>query len=246
MRIQLHEQFTVVVDGSAVERLLPGRRGRMLVAFLAAESQPVGRERLMETVWQPERPGETATRVFNPLLSRVRTVLGPAQIRGREVLQLVLPDGALVDSVRARTALHDAEAAAGAGDWRRAWAQALSAMFVTQREFLPGVDTEWVARRRDEARAAHIAAMACYAEACLELGGSELPAAERTARSLVDADPVGERGHRLLMQAMTRRGDRAAALAAFGRLRCLLREELGVGPGRQSTDLYRRLLDDGI
>lgn len=214
----------------------------MLVAFLSANPQSIERSKLIDILWQPECPGDGASRVFDALLSKTRAVLAPAEIRGRDTLRLVLPDRALVDSARAVAALREAETAAGIGDWRRAWAQALSAMFVTQREFLPGFDAAWVTQHRDEVRRAHTAAMACYVEACLELGGSELASAERCAHQLLCADPLSERGYRLLMRAVAERGDRAAALGVFGRLRRTLRDELGVSPSRLSTELYESVL----
>lgn len=243
VRIQLHGQFTVEVDGAAVDRRLPGRRARLLVAYLAAHQRSAtDRTTLLDVLWQPGCPGPGAGRVFDSMLSKTRTVLAPAEIRGRSSLRLVLPPGGLIDSERAVSALHEAESAAGRGDWRRAWTQALSALFVLQREFLPGVDTEWAAGRRAEAHLAHTRATACYAEACLRLGGAELASAERSARRLVEADPLGERGYLLLMRALAARGDRAAALTVFEQLRCRLRDELGVSPGPAATGLHRGLL----
>jgi DNA-binding SARP family transcriptional activator len=246
VRIQLHGHFAVESDGRSLDERLPGRRARLLVAYLAAHrSETVERSTLIDELWRPATPSAGATRVFDAVLSKTRTVLAPAEIRGRARLRLVLPPQALVDSDRAAAALHDAEAAAGRDDWQRAWAQALSALFVTQREFLPGFDADWVLRRRAEIQLAHARATACYAEACLELGGGELASAERCARRLVTADPLAERGHLLLMRALAARGDRAAALAVFAQLRRTLRDHLGVSPGPQVAALHQALLHDG-
>ena len=77
---------------------------------------------------------------------------------------------------------------------------------------------------------------------CLELGGTELPAAERAARELVDAAPFQESGHLLLMGALAASGNVAEALAAYERLRILLRDELGADPSETVQDTYLRLL----
>ena len=46
VRIQLCGQFAVVIDGQPAESRFPGRRGRLLVAYLAAHRvQPVERNR---------------------------------------------------------------------------------------------------------------------------------------------------------------------------------------------------------
>ena len=78
--------------------------------------------------------------------------------------------------------------------------------------------------------------------ACLGIGGSELPSAERAARELVDAVPLRESGHLLLMRALAASGNVAEALAAYERLRILLRDELGVDPSEAVQDAYIRLL----
>ena len=75
-----------------------------------------------------------------------------------------------------------------------------------------------------------------------ELGGTELHGAERAARELVDVAPLRESGHLLLMRALAASGNVAEALAAYERLRILLREELGVDPGEAVQEEYVRLL----
>jgi len=54
--------------------------------------------------------------------------------------------------------------------------------------------------------------------------------------------PYRETGHRLLMEALARRGNVAEALRAYERLRVLLREELGIAPSSTVQDVHRRLL----
>ena len=76
-------------------------------------------------------------------------------------------------------------------------------------------------------------ALEAYPKTCLELGGAELPGTERATRELVGVAPLRESGHLLLMRASSASGNVAEALAAYERLRILLlREELGVDPGK--------------
>lgn len=243
VRIQLHGRFAVVVDGRPVEQELPGRRARTLVALLADPRHAVvDRATLLAVLWHPAVPGPGAAATFAALLSKVRTVIAPAEIRGRQSLQLVLPPGSIVDSAAAEAALHSAEAAVARQDWRRAWTQALSTLFVTQRPFLPDLDDPWVEQRRTALAHAHRRALRCYAEACLRLGGGELAAAERAARELVALDPHSEAGYCLLMRALAGRGDRGAALDVFGELRRVLRQDLGASPGPEAAAVHRDLL----
>ena len=53
-----------------------------------------------------------------------------------------------------------------------------------------------------------------------------------------------ETGHRLLMEALARRGNVAEALRAYERLRVLLREELGITPSPTVQGVHRRLLEN--
>jgi SARP family transcriptional regulator, regulator of embCAB operon len=161
---------------------------------------------------------------------------------GRTELTLALPEPAHVDVEVAISMLHAAESAVAIGAWRRAWSPALSASFVAQRMFLPEAEAPWAEVWRRRLADVRVRALECYAKACLEIGGSELPAAERAARELVDAAPFRESGHLLLMRALAVRGNVAEALAAHERLRILLRDELGVNPSEAVQDEYVRLL----
>jgi len=85
-------------------------------------------------------------------------------------------------------------------------------------------------------------ALEAYAKTCLELGGAELPGAVRAARELVEVAQFRESGHLLLMRALAARGNVAEALAAYERLRILLRDELGVDPSEAVQEAYVQLL----
>ena len=74
------------------------------------------------------------------------------------------------------------------------------------------------------------------------MGGTELAAAGRAGRALVDAAPFRESGYRLLMKALAAEGNVAEALRVYDGLRILLREELGSAPGPAAQELHRRLL----
>jgi DNA-binding SARP family transcriptional activator len=243
LRIQLHGRFVVAVDGQPVQRQLPGRRGRLLVAVLAdARRTAVDRSELIERLWRPAAPGPGAPATFMALLSKVRAVIAPAEISGRGSLQLVLPPGSIIDAAVAESALHGAEAAAARGDWRRSWTEALSALFVTQRRFLADFDDPWVEQRRRELDVGHARALTLYGEACLRLGPTEQAGAERSARALIALDPLAETGYCLLMRALAQRGDRGAALRVFDDLQRVLRDDLGALPGPMSRAVHASLL----
>ena len=78
--------------------------------------------------------------------------------------------------------------------------------------------------------------------ATLGVGGTELTAAVRAGRELVELEPYRETGYRILMDALEREGNTAEALLVYEALRCRLRDDLGVTPRRRTQDLHRRLL----
>jgi DNA-binding SARP family transcriptional activator len=243
VRLQAFGRFALAVHGRAVEGLLPGRRARLLVAILAlSQRSALERSTIIDMLWSPGEPDDGAAATFSALLSKVRTVLAPAEIRGRRSLQLVLPTGSIVDASVAERALHAAESASARHDWKRAWSEALSALFITQRGFLCDFDDPWSEDRRRDAAYMHRRVLGCYGEACLHLGPGEMAGAERSARALIDLDPLAETGYRLLMRALDATGDRAAALAVYEDMRRALREQLGATPSASTRELHATLL----
>src|SRR5207244_2379476 len=119
---------------------------------------------------------------------------------------------------------------------------ALTALMVARRGFLTEYDEAWVEPWRAELDLVYERALACYAEACLGIGGTEVPGAERAARRLIERAPLSETGYRLLMEVLAARGDTAAALAVYEQLRRIVRDELGVDPGPAVRQLHYRLL----
>jgi DNA-binding SARP family transcriptional activator len=240
-RIQLCGQFAVLAGSRQVDAELPGRRGRLLLAYLAAHRhQPTSRDQLIDALYVDNPPSAAAT--LTVLLSKTRALLGHDTIRGRTNLQLALPTDALVDTEVAMVCLHQAESAIVLGEFRRAWAQVLSAMFTASRPFLAEYDAPWIAEQRERFALVRQRAMACYIRACLGIGGTELPGAERAARDLIAQAPLSETGYRLLMRAQAAGGDTAAALRTFERLRKTLADELGVDPDPQTRAVHQELL----
>lgn len=241
-RVQLCGAFAVELSGQRIDNLLPGRQGRLLFAYLAlSRLRPVSRSTLVDALWGDDQPANTGG-ALNALISKTRTVLGGEVLRGRSELILALPEPAFVDVEVALAMLHAAESAVAVGAWRRAWVPARTALLVAQRTFLPEAETPWAEAWRLRLADVRLRALEAYAKTCLELGGAELPGAERATRELVEVAPLRESGHLLLMRALAASGNGAEALAAYERLRILLRDELGVDPSEAVQDVYTRLL----
>lgn len=239
-RIQLCGQFAVLSGDRRLDQELPGRRARLVVAYLAARRrEAVSRDRLAGDLW-PD--GGSAAATLTVLLSKIRAALGHDTIQGRAQLRLMVPASAVVDTEAALVGLHRAESAVALGHHRRAWAHVLTALFVSGRPFLVEYDHPWVLDERQRFELVRQRALACYAEVCLGLRGTELPGAERAARELIGFAPLSESGHRLLMRAQAAIGDTAAALRTYQHLRTLLADELGVDPDPHTQQLFQDLL----
>jgi DNA-binding SARP family transcriptional activator len=240
--VQLCGGFAVDLAGRRVDQAFPGRQGRLLFAYLVlSRLERVSRDTLVDALWG-DSPPAAAGAALNVVISKVRAAVGPDVLRGRAELSLTLPEPVRVDVETAASALHAAESAVAVHDWRRAWALALTAQFVGRRKFLPESDAAWAESWRRRLAETHARALECYGIACLELGGPELPGAERAARELMEVAPLRETGQLLLMRALAARGNVAEALAAYERFRVLLRDELGVDPSRALKDTYTDLL----
>lgn len=241
--VQLCGTLAVVFQGRRVEHLLPGRQGRLLFAYLVLNrTRDVAADELVTALWNDEAP-DRAEATLRTLISRVRRVVGTEALGRGGRYHLALPEDVRVDLELARDAIHRAESAAAAADWRRAWAPAQVALFTARRGFLPGEDAPWIERTRRSLREIEIRALESYAAACLGAGAGELAIAEQSARQLVEREPFHESGYRLLMQALAAQGNVADALVTYDRLAQVLREELGVDPSTTTRELHRSLLE---
>jgi DNA-binding SARP family transcriptional activator len=232
------------------ERRLPGRQGRLALAYLAFErARAVPRDELADALW-----GETLPPAWDAALSAVvsklRGLLAGAGPAGRAVIesaagayQLRLPPGAWIDVEAAQQALEAGESALRAGARGAAGGHALVAASIAARPLLPGLDAEWIRRRRDGLERIRVRALHCLAEIALANGEPRLAA--QLAADVVRLEPFRESAYQLLMRARAAAGDRADALRAYAACREFLLAELGVGPSPETEAVYRALLADG-
>jgi DNA-binding SARP family transcriptional activator len=241
-QIQLCGQLLVRVEGANLTDRLPGRKGRLLFAYLCANRlRPAPRSELAEALWG-ERAATSPDKLLDPVVSRLRAALRADRLVGRTELRLVLPPDARVDTGSALEAIHRAEGAVRRGDWAAAWGPARVALHVTNRTFFPGGDGAWVDETRSELDDVRLRAHECVAASGLGLGGAELDSAKRSGRALVKLAPHRESGYRLLMETLAAEGNAAEALDVYETLRLLMQDELGVAPSPVTRELHRRLL----
>src|SRR3954449_558825 len=241
-RIQLCGHLVVQIEGERVEASLPGRQGRLLVAYLVLNrDRPVRRDELIEALWPDAQPA-SGDALLRPPLSRLRKALGQGRIEGRSELTLALPDGAYVDWDAARMALAATREALATGDYRTASQRGAEAVEIAERGLLPGLEAQWIDERRRELEELRTEALESIATAGVAQGGPALADAERAARAAVEAAPFRESARAVLMEALGAAGNVAEALRAYDDLRTMLRDELGTTPSPRVVALYERLL----
>ncbi len=199
------------------------------------------RDQLIEALWPYRQPAGADT-ALSALLSRLRSAVGADVLCGRGEIRLQLPAEAWIDLEAAEEAIHRAEAAVTQRDWARGWGPSLIAMFTARRGFLPNEDVPWATEYRQRLTEIHVAALESYAAVALGVGGSELAPGERSARDLIKLAPYRERGHALLMEILSARGNSAEALRIYEQLRQRLRDDLGATPAPELRELQERLL----
>ena len=240
--IRLCGPIEVRIGGRAVESSLPGRQGRLLLAYLVTHrARACPRTELIDLLW-PDDPPAAAVSALSALLSKLRRALGAGALSGRSELRLHAPAAVSVDIEEAAAAAARAEAAVEAGRFAEAAREARAALRTDLQTFLPDGAGHWVAARRHECETVRLRALEALAGAGVSLGGPELGAAEQAARAAIAAAPFRESAHRALMEVHEAAGNPAEALRAFDALRVLLRDELGTAPGAAAMAVHQRLL----
>lgn len=244
-RIELCGRLRVELSGDRIEGRLPGRQGRLMLAYLVLKRErAVGRDELLDLLWPAAAPADPDA-ALTAVLSKLRRALGEGVLQGRRELELKLPPGAWVDVETARESVARAEQALERSDWRAAAADGREASEIAAETFLAGHDAPWVDEVRRELEELRLRALELVVAAGLELGPSNAAAAERAARTLIAAAPLRESAHAMLIDALAARGNVAEALGVYEELRVRLRDELGTAPGAALTERHRRLLAGG-
>lgn len=232
------------IDGDAgcvSDADFPGPQGRVALAALVLERRPLSRDALAEIVWGDRLPDKWDGAV-SAIMSKIRSLVTRTGLDARSVISSVggtyavhLPSDSWVDVEDALRRLDRADGALRHGDIATATAEGTAASAVLRRPFLAGVDTDWVETQRRRLRTSLYDCSTVLAAAWMAAGDHRLAAT--VATTAIEVDPLRELGHRLLMEAEWRRGDRGAALRALSRCQAMLFDELGVDPSPETLEL---------
>ena len=217
------------------------RKAEVLLAYLAlAPGIRHPRERLINLLWS-DRSEEQARNSLRQCLSAIRKSFGNAadlimQVDRTTVsLKLELVD---VDAL-------DFERLAATADF-----ESLSdAAALYQGEFLEGISIrdaagqDWLEGARTRFKRQYIEILTNLGHTLL--ASRDYSAAVKSGEHLVEQDPLGEPGWRLLIRSYFEHGDRSHALQAFKRCQQALRDELDVEPEAATVELRDQIAAGG-
>lgn len=217
-------------------------RARELLLYLMSHPEGRTREQLGLVFW-PEATQAQVKNSFHVLLHHLRRALGRADLvtfeRNRYRINWEL--GVRFDALDFERAATDALRAVQRDDADDAAAARLrEALAIYRGDFLADESMgDWYLEWRD-------ALQRLYADALLALGrraqrAGQAAEAAQWYRKVVRADPLNEGGHRRLMRALARAGERGEALQHFERLTTLLKRELGAAPETKTLELVEAL-----
>src|SRR5215475_14296392 len=213
----------------------------VLAVLVLHRGEVVSTDRLDNELWG-ERPPAAAAKTVQVYVSQLRKALGAGVIltQGRGYRLAATPGQ--VDAARFEELAGEGRRALAAGDAARARERLCAGLGLWRGEPLAEFTYERFAQSDiARLREARLAAAEDRIDADLALGaGSELIG---EIESLIAANPLAERLRGQLMLALYRAGRQADALAAYRQASELLREELGLEPGRSLQELEHAILE---
>ena len=227
LRIRVVGELRVELDDRRLDTIA-SRRARSLLAWLAYHPGLHPRTRVASVFW-PDVLESSARASLRAALATLRRDLGDEAAvhiaAGREHVGIPGDAGVWVDVREA-----DRLAAAGRPE---------AALALIDADLLTDLDDDWVLEARQALRDRASALL-------LELGATAEAAGDHEAAALharrrLELDPLSEDAARDLMQRLARKGDRAAALAAYETFRSALRRDLGIAPSAETRALAEEL-----
>jgi DNA-binding SARP family transcriptional activator/streptogramin lyase len=227
-------------DASGPLPVRGAKQRALLAALLLHRDEVVASDRLIDELWG-ERPPATATKTLQVHVSHLRRTLGDAAIETHERgYRLVVSSGRL-DLDRFEALVAEARRVARDGDHGGAAERLREALALWRGPPLAEFAYEPFAAgeiaRLEELR---LVALEDRIEADLSLGREMELVPELSA--LVEEHALRERVRAQLMLALYRAGRQADALACYREGCGILREELGLEPGRELQGLERSIL----
>lgn len=222
---------------------LGSRKARRLLARLAlGRGRAVGADALTEALW-PSSEGEPRPKRTNDqlsvLVSRLRAVLDSDRLPRVGGGYALKADWLDVDAQAAFLA--EAQKRFRAGSLAPARTAIDAALALSRGPLLPDEPAaDWLEGERTAAARTAVTVLRTNAE--IALAADDPWSAADSAWAAVGEDPFDEAAVRLLMRALAASGRPAQAITAYARTQERLRDELGVDPAPETTQVYLAIL----
>ncbi len=224
---------TVWFEGRSVTHW-DGPLTRRLFYFLL-DRGPVSRTTIFETFW-PNLPVREATNVFHVTKRKMNETIG---MDVTDYIDRHYRVGAGVrlyyDVAEFEGALHQADMGSGE-ESEIGWQRAIE---LYRHNFLMHETASWAVLRRDELREGYAQALVSMARVYQRRNEIDM-ALNHYLRAIREV-PMREDLHHQVMKLYAEKGDRAAAIDQYERLRTRLADTLGIPPAKESTTLYNKL-----
>ncbi len=225
--IRLLGEAEATVGGQVVPVLAAQRMTRLVARLTLARGAWVSRDQLARELWPDSAAAQARTNLRKLLHNLRRSMPGPPDVVdvGGALVRWSAGPAVWVDVVAFDDALAGGDPAGAVACYRG--------------DLLPGCDDDWVVAERERLRRLAVGALAGLASSA-DAAGRDAEVVEH-ARHLLRIDPLHERACRLLMQALTRQGERGEALRSYDRLAARLGDDLATAPESATTALADRL-----
>lgn len=243
LRIYIAGRVCLESHDSLVEETdLPGRHGRLVLAYLVVQRhRPVSKEELAEVLWPDVRPASWNAAI-NATVGKLRPLFSKLGYRGVDLVvqalgayHLRLPKETWIDVHAAAQSLEDAHAAVHSGELSQAWSAAVVAAAISRRPFLASEDAPWIRDQRKKLRRILTRSLNYLAEVSLLKGDSSMACS--VAEEAIGLEPFHEKAYQQLMRAHHLSGNDAEAIRTYHKLRALLADELGVWPSSATEEV---------
>lgn len=222
---------------------LPAKQRVLLATLLLSANQVVSLDELAEAMWgsAPPRSAPSTLRNYVKCLRRVMPDLVSSRICTQPGGYLCRVQPGELDIDRFGELLSGAKVSMAGGSLEHAADQLRDCLALWRGEPLSDVSSDvLVLRERPRLREMRLQALDARIEADLQLGNHGDVIAE--LRKLTVVHPLHERFYALLMLALYRDGQQAAALAVYRHARRTLVDELATEPGPELRQLEQQIL----
>jgi predicted ATPase/DNA-binding SARP family transcriptional activator len=228
--LQLLGPFAARLNAAPLPPLRTRKDAWLLGLLVLHHPRPLDRAWLAGLLW-PASPEPNALANLRKSLKSLRRALGPEADR----LLTPTPRSLALDLAGAEVDLLAFDAAIRRGDL----VSLEQAVELYRGSLLEGCAEEWVFPQRQAREEAYLEARERLAAQAL--AEADPAGAERHLRLAVVVDPLRERTHRALMEALAAGGNDAAALQVYRELRARLHRELHAEPHRETAALFAQL-----